>query len=303
VSRRARAPERLTRKFVDGIHDVIGPNKDIPAPDMNTGPQTMAWLMDQYSKYHGFSPAVVTGKPVDLHGSLGREAATGRGVVFAAEEVLKAYGKGKGIKDCSFAVQGFGNVGSWAARLLHEKGGKVVAVTDVRGGTRNPKGLDIADLLAFTKRTGSVDSYPQGESCSNDELLATKCDVLVPAALDGVIHKGNAKHIRAKFIVEGANGPVTWEADQALEKKGVVVVPDIYANAGGVTVSYYEWVQNLQVDTWAEEVVNRRLHERMVRAFGKIHAVADGRKVPLRTAAFVVGIGRVAAAASRLGIS
>ena len=298
-----REQERITRKFVDGIHDVIGPNKDIPAPDMNTGPQTMAWIMDQYSKYHGFSPAVVTGKPVDLHGSLGREAATGRGVVFAAEETLKAYGKGKGIKDCSFAVQGFGNVGSWAARLFHEKGGKVVAVTDVRGGTRNPKGLDIADLLAFTKRTGSVDGYPQGDSCSNDQLLETKCDVLVPAALDGVLHKDNAKDVRAKFIVEGANGPVTWEADEIFAKKGIVVVPDIYANAGGVTVSYYEWVQNLQVDTWAEDVVNRRLHERMVRAFGKLHAVADGRKVPLRTAAFVVAIGRVAAAASRLGIS
>ena len=298
-----REQERITRKFVDGIHDVIGPNKDIPAPDVNTGPQTMAWIMDQYSKYHGFSPAVVTGKPVDLHGSLGREAATGRGVVFATEEMLKAYGKGKGIKDCTFAVQGFGNVGSWAARLFHEKGGKIVAVTDVRGGTRNPKGLDIADLLAFTKRTGSVDGYPQGESCSNDQLLESKCDVLVPAALDGVVHKDNAKDIRAKFIVEGANGPLTYEADEILAKKGVVVVPDIYANAGGVTVSYYEWVQNLQVDSWTEEEVNRRLHERMVRAFGKIHTVADGRKVPLRTAAFVVAIGRVAAAASRLGIS
>jgi len=298
-----REQERITRKFVDGIHDVIGPNKDIPAPDVNTGPQTMAWIMDQYSKYHGFSPAVVTGKPVDLHGSLGREAATGRGVVFATEEMLKTYGKGKGIKDCTFAVQGFGNVGSWAARLFHEKGGKVVAVTDVRGGTRNPKGLDIADLLAFTKRTGSVDGYPQGDSCSNDQLLEAKCDVLVPAALDGVVHKDNAKDIRAKFIVEGANGPLTFEADAILAKKGVVVVPDIYANAGGVTVSYYEWVQNLQVDRWTEEEVNRRLHERMVSAFGKIHAVADGRKVPLRTAAFVVAIGRVAAAASRLGIS
>jgi glutamate dehydrogenase (NAD(P)+) len=298
-----REQERVTRKFVDGIHDVIGPNKDIPAPDVNTGPQTMAWIMDQYSKYHGFSPAVVTGKPVDLHGSLGREAATGRGVVFATEEALKAYGGGKGIEDCTFAVQGFGNVGSWAARLFHEKRGRVVAVTDVRGGTRNPKGLDVADLLAFTRRTGSVDGYPGGEACSNDQLLETKCDVLVPAALDGVIHRGNAKAVRAKFIVEGANGPVTYEADEILAKRGVVVVPDIYANAGGVTVSYYEWVQNLQVDAWAEDVVNRRLHERMVRAFGKIHSVAEGRKVPLRTAAFVVAIGRVAAAASRLGIS
>jgi glutamate dehydrogenase (NAD(P)+) len=263
----------------------------------------MAWIMDQYSKYHGFSPAVVTGKPVDLHGSLGREAATGRGVTIAAEEALKAYGGGRRLADCTFAVQGFGNVGSWAARLLHEAGGKVVAVTDVKGGTRNPKGLDVGDVVAFAKRTGSVDGYPGGAPCSNDELLATPCDVLIPAALDGVIHRGNAKEVRAKFVVEGANGPVSWEADEVLRKRGVVVVPDIYANAGGVTVSYFEWVQNLQVDTWPEETVNRRLRERMTAAFGKIRGVADGRKVPLRTAAFVVAIGRVAAAASKLGIS
>jgi glutamate dehydrogenase (NAD(P)+) len=298
-----REQERITRKFVDGIHDVIGPNKDIPAPDVNTGPQTMAWVMDQYSKYHGFSPAVVTGKPVDLHGSLGREAATGRGVMFAAEEALKAYGGGRKLSDCTYAVQGFGNVGSFAARLIHGAGGKVVAVTDVKGGTCNPKGLDIPEVVTWLKRTGSVDGYPEGKPCTNDDLLSTKVDVLIPAALDGVLHKGNAKDVQAKFVVEGANGPVTWEADEILNRKGVVVVPDIYANAGGVTVSYFEWVQNLQVDTWTEEVVNRRLHERMVTAFGRIRGVADSRKIPLRTAAFVVAIGRVASAASRLGIS
>ncbi len=298
-----REQERITRKFVDGIHDVIGPYKDVPAPDMNTGPQTMAWVMDQYSKYHGFSPAVVTGKPVDLHGSLGRDAATGRGVMFATEEVLKAYGKGKTLPTSTFAIQGFGNVGSWAARLIHEAGGKICAVTDVKGGTRNAKGLNIPDVVAWMRRTGSVDGYPEGEPCSNDELLASKVDVLIPAALDGVLHKGNAKDVRAKFVVEGANGPTTWEADEILGKKGVVVVPDIYANAGGVTVSYFEWVQNLQVDTWEEEVVNRRLHGRMVSSFDKIRSVADSRKIPLRTAAFVVAIGRVAGAASKLGIS
>ena len=298
-----REQERITRKFIDGIHDVIGPFKDIPAPDVNTGGQTMAWVMDQYSKYHGFSPAVVTGKPVDLHGSLGRDAATGRGVTFATEEMLAAYGKGRKIGDCTFAVQGFGNVGSWAARLLHEKGGKVVAITDVKGGTRNPKGLDVPDVVAWSRRTGTVEGYPEGTSCTNDELLATKCDVLVPAALDGVLHKGNAKDVKAAYIVEGANGPLTWEADEILNGKGVVVVPDIYANAGGVTVSYFEWVQNLQVDTWTEEVVNTRLHDRMVAAFGKVRTVAESRKIPLRTAAFVVAIGRVASAASKLGIS
>ncbi len=298
-----REQERITRKFIDGIHDVIGPYKDIPAPDVNTGPQTMAWIMDQYSKYHGFSPAVVTGKPVDLHGSLGRDAATGRGVMFATEEVLKAYGDGRKISGSTFAIQGFGNVGSWAARLIHDQGGKICAVTDVKGGTRNPKGLDVPDVVAWMKRTGSVDGYPEGEACTNDDLLASKVDILIPAALDGVLHKGNAKDVKAKFIIEGANGPITWEGNEVLNKKGVVVVPDIYANSGGVTVSYFEWVQNLQVDTWEEDVVNRRLHARMVAAFGKIRSVADARKIPLRTAAFVVAIGRVAAAASKLGIS
>ncbi len=298
-----REQERITRKFVDGIHDVIGPHKDVPAPDMGTGPQTMAWVMDQYSKYHGFSPAVVTGKPVDLHGSLGRDAATGRGVVFATEELLKSFGKGKGVADCTFAVQGFGNVGSWAARIFHEKGGKLVALTDVKGGIRNGKGLDVPDVVAWAKRTGSVAGYPEAEPCSNEELLATRCDVLVPAALSDVITKRNAKDIRAKFIVEGANGPTSFEADEILHERGIVVVPDIYANAGGVTVSYFEWVQNLQVDTWSEEVVNQRLHGKMVQAFGKIRTIAESRKVPLRTAAFVLAIGRVASAASKLGIS
>jgi glutamate dehydrogenase (NAD(P)+) len=298
-----REAERITRKFVDGIHDCIGPYKDIPAPDMNTGAQTMAWIMDQYGKYHGFSPAVVTGKPVDLHGSLGREAATGRGVVIAAEQALKAFGKGKGVADCTFAIQGFGNVGSWAARLLHEKGGKVVAVSDVKGGVRNPKGLDVPDVVAWLRRTGSVAGYPEGEPCANEDVITAKVDVLIPAALDGVIRKDNAKEVRAKFIVEGANGPVTWEADEILNARGVVTVPDIYANAGGVTVSYYEWVQNLQVDHWPEETVNERLRTRMTRSFEKIRSLAESRKLPLRTAAFVVAIGRVAAAASKLGIS
>jgi glutamate dehydrogenase (NAD(P)+) len=224
-------------------------------------------------------------------------------VLFATEEALAAYGNGRKISDCTFAIQGFGNVGSWAARLVHGKGGKVVAVTDVFGGTRNPAGLDVPDVVAWLKRTGTVDGYPGGEPCTNDEVLAADVDVLIPAALDGVIHAGNAGGVRASFVVEGANGPVTWEGDEILNRRGVVVVPDIYANAGGVTVSYFEWVQNLQVDTWTEDVVNRRLHDRMTAAFGKIRSVADARKVPLRTAAFVVAIGRVAAAASRLGIS
>jgi glutamate dehydrogenase (NAD(P)+) len=298
-----REQERITRKFVDGIHEVVGTHKDIPAPDMGTNAQTMAWVMNQYEKYHGFSPAVVTGKPVDLHGSLGREAATGRGVLYATQECLAAYGGGKKVKDCTFAVQGFGNVGSHAARLIHEDGGKVVAVTDVKGGVQNPKGLNIPDVLAWMRRTGSVDGYPEGTSIDNAGLLATKCDVLVPAALEAQITKANAKDIRAKFIVEGANGPTTHEADEILNKRGVIVVPDIYANAGGVTVSYFEWVQNLQVHSWTEEEVNERLHRRMQAAFGKIRSIADSRKVPLRTAAFILAIGRVASAMSKLGIA
>ncbi len=298
-----REQEHVTRRFIDGIQDIIGPKKDIPAPDMGTNAQTMAWIMDQYAKYNGFSPAVVTGKPVDLHGSLGREAATGRGVLYATQEALKAFGKGRTVADCTFAVQGFGNVGSHAARLIHEDGGKVIAVSDVRGAVRNPKGLNITDVVTWVKKTGSVEGYPGGTATDNDGLLATDCDVLVPAALDNVIHRENMKTIRARFIVEGANGPITWEADEYLFKKGVIIVPDIYANAGGVTVSYFEWVQNLQVDAWSEETVNRRLHEKMVRSFARIADIATTRKLPLRTAAFILGIGRVGSAATRLGIS
>ncbi len=295
--------EKLTRKLVDGIHEVIGPHKDVPAPDVNTNAQTMAWVMDQYSKYHGFSPAVVTGKPVDLHGSLGRDAATGRGVLYATQEVLRAYGRGKKVKDCTFAVQGFGNVGSHAARLIHEDGGKIVAVSDVKGGVRNKKGLNVTDLLQWVRRTGSVVDYPEAEAIGNEELLTTDCDVLIPAALDGVLTKKNAKEVRAKFVVEGANGPTTAEGDEVLTERGVVVVPDIYANAGGVTVSYFEWVQNLQVDTWTEETVNDRLYGKMTRAFEKIRSISEARKVPLRTAAYVLALGRVASAVSKLGIS
>ncbi|KAK9017151.1 hypothetical protein V6N11_079634 [Hibiscus sabdariffa] len=228
--------ERLTRVFTQKIHDLIGIHTDVPAPDMGTGPQTMAWILDEYSKFHGYSPAVVTGKPTDLGGSLGRDAATGRGVVFATEALLNDHGKA--IPGQKFVIQGFGNVGSWAARLIHEKGGKIVAVSDVTGAIKNTNGIDIPN-----------------------------CDILIPAALGGIINRENANDIKAKFIIEAANHPTDPEADEILSKKGVVILPDIYANSGGVTVSYFEWVQNIQGFLWDEKKVNNELKTYMTKAF------------------------------------
>ncbi|MGQ0505168.1 MAG: Glu/Leu/Phe/Val family dehydrogenase, partial [Myxococcaceae bacterium] len=232
--------ERLTRKFVDQIQDVIGPTRDIPAPDVNTNPQVMAWIMDQYSKYHGHAPAVVTGKPLDLYGSKGREAATGRGVLYVCREILRDIGLP--VKGTRVAIQGFGNVGSHAARLLHEDGGHIVAVSDLHGGVRNPNGLDIPSLFEHVKRSGTVKGFQGGNPCSNDDVLGADCEVLIPAALGSVLNKRNAAEIRARVVVEGANDPTDPEADEIFEKRGVLVVPDILANAGGVTVSYFEWV-------------------------------------------------------------
>jgi glutamate dehydrogenase (NAD(P)+) len=293
--------QALTRKFIDGIHDVIGPQIDIPAPDVNTNPQVMAWIMDQYSKYHGFSPAVVTGKPVDLFGSKGREAATGRGVCVATEEFLKT--AGRKIADSTFVIQGFGNVGLHTARLVHEAGGKVIAVSDVDGGYWNARGFDVPKLVLHAKKNrGALKGCGEGEEITNEKLLALECDVLVPAALGGVLTKANAGEVRAKVVIEAANGPTTPEADEILEKRGIPVVPDIYANAGGVTVSYFEWVQNLQNFTWDEEKVNGELDRIMRESFAKVHRIATERKVSLRTAAFIVAIGRVGKATVLRGL-
>lgn len=283
--------ERLTRKFIDCIHDVVGPQIDIPAPDMNTTAQHMAWIYDQYSKVHGHSPAVVTGKPVELYGSLGREAATGRGVMIGTRELLSAMGKE--IAGTRIAIQGFGNVGTWTARIANEMGAKIVAVSDISGATRNPQGLDVESLIAHVKEHGGVDGFAGGDSFSADELLFEDCDVMIPAALGGVVTKENAGDIRAKVLVEAANGPTTPEANDLLEQRGVMVLPDIYANAGGVTVSYFEWVQNLQQFTWTEETVNKELEQKMTKAFETLWRVAKERDVSLRTAAFIVAIGRV----------
>ncbi len=292
--------ERLTRKFVDQIQDIIGPTRDIPAPDVNTNPQVMAWIMDQYSKYHGHSPAVVTGKPIDLYGSRGREAATGRGLLYIAREIARDVGLP--VKGTRFAIQGFGNVGSHAARLIHEDGGIIVAVSDVNGGVRNPKGLDVPALFDHARKSGSVKGFQGGNPCGNEELLTCDCDVLVPAALGNVITKSVAAEVRAKIVIEGANAPCTPEADEVFEKKGVLVVPDILANAGGVTVSYFEWVQNLQHVTWDEDRVNTELEKLMREAYDRVANISRTRKLPLRTSAYVLAIGRVGKATVLRGI-
>ncbi|MEO0812571.1 MAG: Glu/Leu/Phe/Val dehydrogenase dimerization domain-containing protein, partial [Myxococcota bacterium] len=234
--------EKMTRVFVEQIHELIGPEVDIPAPDVNTNAQVMAWIMDQYSKFYGFAPGVVTGKPVDLFGSLGREAATGRGVAQITGLELEA--QGKPIEGARVVLQGFGNVGSFAARFLHQMGAKVVATSDIRGGIHNPEGLDVEKLIDHVRSTGSVVDFAGSDRVSNEELLTLDCEVLIPAALGGVLTGENAPDVRASIIVEAANGPTTPEADAHFDANNVTVIPDILANAGGVTVSYFEWVQN-----------------------------------------------------------
>ncbi|MCE9673429.1 glutamate dehydrogenase [Myxococcus stipitatus] len=292
--------ERLTRKFVDQVQDVIGPTRDIPAPDVNTNPQVMAWIMDQYSRYHGHSPAVVTGKPLELYGSKGREAATGRGLLYVCREILRDLGLP--VKGARFAIQGFGNVGSHTAQLLWEDGAVVVAVADVLGGVRNPQGLDIPSLFEHVKRTGTVTGFGGGTACNNDDVLAADCEVLIPAALGHVLTRDNANQVRARLIIEGANGAIQPEADEIFEKRGIFVVPDVLASAGGVTVSYFEWVQNLQHLSWEEDRVNAELEKTMKEAYERVAQIARSRKVSMRTAAYILAIGRVGKATVLRGI-
>ena len=293
--------ERLTRRLIEQIHDIIGPQTDIPAPDMGTNAQVMAWIMDEYSKIHGFSPAVVTGKPVDLFGSKGREEATGRGVVLALGEFLKDLGGGE-IRGKRCAVQGFGNVGSWAARFLHEAGARVLAVSDQQGGVWNPDGLDIPKLVEHARRAKTLLGFPGVDALSNAELLVSDVDVLIPAALGGVLTKENANDVRARYLVEAANAPTTPEADEILTRRGVQILPDVYANAGGVTVSYFEWTQNIQQCTWEEAKIAAELRRYMTDAYATLSRVARERRVPLRTAAFIVAIGRVGRATVLRGL-
>lgn len=292
--------ERLTRKFIDQIHDIIGPTRDIPGPDMNTNPQVMAWIMDQYSRYHGHSPAVVTGKPLELYGSRGRDQATGRGLLYVCREILKDVGLP--MQGTRFAVQGFGNVGSHCARLFSADGGLVVAVSDVHGAVQNSSGLDIAALFDHVKRHGTVKGFSGGTSCTNEQVLTADCDVLVPSAIGSVLTKQIAKDVRARIVLEGANGPSSPEADEVFEQRGILVVPDILANAGGVTVSYFEWVQNLQHVTWEEERVNTELERMMKEAYEKVGQISRSRNLPLRTSAYVLAIGRVGKATVLRGI-
>ncbi len=284
--------QRVTRLFTSEVQDFIGPRTDIPAPDMGTNAQTMAWIADEYAKYHGWLPGVITGKPIELGGSYGRESATGRGVMLALEEYLLE--QGETVEGKRIAIQGFGNVGAWAARLLSEKGALIIAVSDLSGAIRHPDGLNIEDLLAHVQETGAVVGFSGGESFAGSELLCTECDVLIPAAKEGVITASNVGHLQTKLIVEAANGPIAPEADEVLEKKGVVVLPDVYANAGGVTVSYFEWTQNVQGYRWTEEEVNQKLARLMKNAYKEIRA--DKNAASLRLAAFRVALRRVAEA-------
>jgi glutamate dehydrogenase (NAD(P)+) len=290
--------ERLTRKFCAGIHEFIGDTVDIPAPDVNTNAQVMAWIMDEYARFHGFHPGVVTGKPVELFGSLGREEATGRGVMIAAEEYLKT--QGKRLSDATYVIQGFGNVGSHAARLLAEAGGKVVGIGDHTGAFYDPAGVDVAGALAWVASHRSLAGF-EGPAIPREAILAQPCDVLIPAALGGVITPAVARELRCGLIVEAANGPTTPDADEVLAQREIAVIPDIYANAGGVTVSYFEWVQNIQQFAWDEARVRRELEAIMRPAFAKIAGVARSRSVDLRTAAFIVAIERVARATELRG--
>ena len=287
--------QRLTRMWTDQLHDLIGPNRDIPAPDLGTNAQTMAWVVDQYAKYHGWSPAVATGKPLEIGGSPGRDAATGRGVVAAMEMVLAD--RRQELTGTRVAVQGFGNVGSWTARLAADAGGVVVAVSDITGAIRNAAGLDIASLIEHVRATGGVVDYPNGESFAGRDITSEPCDVLVPAAIEGVITGVNAADVQANIVVEGANGPTTPEADEILRERGVTIVPDIFANSGGVTVSYFEWVQNVQRYSWTEERVNEELHQRMAAGYRQLSSEAQAAgSSDLRAAAYRLAVGRVAAA-------
>jgi len=293
--------ERLTRRFTNEISIIIGPSKDVPAPDVNTNAQIMGWIMDTYSMNHGFAiPGVVTGKPISLGGSLGRREATGRGVMYTTLNILKKLGKN--IKDVSIAVQGFGNVGSIAAQLLYEQGAKIVAVSDVKGGIYNANGLDLPALLKYIEKNKYVQGFPNSEKISNQELLEIKCDILIPAALENQITEKNADKIKAKLIIEGANGPTTPSADEILDERGIIVMPYILANAGGVVVSYFEWVQGNQEYFWTEEEVNSKLKQIMDTAFETVFEIQKKYKVDYRKAAYIVAVGRVAEAMKCRGI-
>jgi glutamate dehydrogenase (NAD(P)+) len=293
--------ENLTRRFTSEISIIIGPEKDIPAPDVYTTPQIMAWIMDTFSMQHGYSiPGVVTGKPISIGGSLGRDKATARGCLYVVDEAMNALGKS--IDGATVAIQGFGNAGMYAAQLMSARGYKVVAVSDSQGGVANDQGLDARGLSAHKLETGSVVGYKGGERIDNRDVLEYDCDVLVPAALEKVITRENAPRIKAKIVAEAANGPTVPEADDILFDRGVMVLPDILANAGGVTVSYFEWVQDLQANFWEEDEINERLKRKMTRAFRETYEQAQRHNVSMRKGAYCVAVDRVAEATKLRGL-
>ena len=291
--------QRLTRRFTSMISYVIGVNRDIPAPDMGTNAQTMAWMMDAYGQKNGYTPGIVTGKPVELGGSPGREEATGRGVIICTAASTKRMGTQ--LEGASVAIQGYGNVGYWAASGAAEHDAKIVAVSDVGGGIYNAGGLDLEKLDLHRSDGGGVSDFPGGEAISNEDLLELECDILIPAAIEGVVHGTNADKIRARLVVEAANGPITPLADQILNDRGITVVPDILANSGGVTVSYFEWVQNIQQFRWELDDVRSELEKRMAVATESVFKRSESDGSTLREAAFDIAVERVASAAHTRG--
>jgi glutamate dehydrogenase (NAD(P)+) len=293
--------ERMTRRYASEILPFIGPEKDIPAPDMNTDDEIMSWIMDTYSMNTGFSvPGVVTGKPVAIGGSRGRAGSTSRGVMYTIFSTLRALGLS--IDEISVAIQGYGKVGGHAAQLLHDAGCRVVAVSDVEGGLYREKGLDPEAINRHKKAAGSVTGFPGAEAISNEELLELDVDVLIPAAVEGVISVKNADDVKANIVCEAANGPVTFEGDKILNERGILVVPDVLANSGGVTVSYFEWVQDIQAYFWSDEDVNDRLRQIMELAFNEVHDLATEKGLSMRQAATWIGVGRVAEAHQMRGL-
>ena len=290
---------RVTRRYMQNIAHVIGINRDIPAPDMGTNAQTMAWMMDAYGQLEGYTPGIVTGKPVALGGSFGREAATGRGVVLVLQQLCRDLGRDP--KTLSIAIQGFGNVGSWAARIADEAGFPVVAVSDITGAIYDETGLDITAVLDHVSEGGLVSQFPAAEAITNEELLSLQCDVLIPAANGDAITTANCDTVRADIIIEAANHPLTAEADQALTQRGTLIVPDILANAGGVIVSYFEWTQNIQQFRWEEKRVNAELATRITRAYRSVSDLSRERRIPMRRGAYLLAVERVAEAITLRG--
>ncbi|MDR2434654.1 MAG: Glu/Leu/Phe/Val dehydrogenase [Treponema sp.] len=295
--------ERLTRRFTAAIIPIIGPEKDIPAPDVNTNAEVMGWIMDTYSMLHGYAiPGVVTGKPLDIGGSLGRPEATGRGVSIITQEMLKYLGMPE--KDVRIAIQGMGNVGGISAKLLHEQGHKIVAVSDVSGGIYKGDGLDIPAVREYIARNGTLAGYAPdgGRKITNDELIECDCEVLIPCALQNQITDANAEAVRARLIIEGANGPTAVEADEILNKKGVIISPDILSNAGGVVVSYFEWVQNIQELTWDEDQINATLKKIMVNSFAQVLDIVQKSNVTFRVAAYMLAVSKLVKAQNTRGL-